>query len=326
MSNNKQNTGIYFMGEAIADLKPDAENPRILNASLGGGSYFGCIGAARAIQEKEDQDIVSCFLGSISNDYFGQLIIKDFIKAGVKADYARKTENISMLALVSQTADGLNKFEFYGRNKPNTTEQILRSDLPDDLEEPARLFCFGSVVMTLSPARDTLTDYAAEQAKLGHIIYFDPNTRPNIIPDKAEYIERITKFAAFVSVMRASEEDIRWMFPDKPFEESAQYFLDQGVNAFIITQGGKGCTLYLPEQKSVYLPSKVEQGIINTVGAGDNFNAGVLLAMARRNLTQQEMLKSLDVETWKNIAKEANDVAYQHLLRLNGLTNKRKVA
>lgn len=310
-------TGIYFMGEVIADLRPADDNPRILKAALGGSSYFGCIGAANAIRAGNLDHVSSFFLGNLSGDHFGRLMTSDMEQAGVKTNYARRKDFISMLALVD-VRDGKNTFEFYGRQKPNTVEALELSDLPQDYNEDHRLYCFGSVITNVSPARETLEQYARLQAALDHVIYFDPNTRPTLVADRAAYIKRLQDYAGYMSIMRASEEDMEWMFPGQDVvEAAANNFLNQGVEAFIVTHGGKGCTLLACGQKT-YLPTQDLGAIKHTVGAGDNFNAGVLVALASRGLTKRSALRAItDLEAWVGVAKDANETALRHLKSIN---------
>jgi fructokinase len=309
-------TGIYFMGEVIADLRADPNDARILKAALGGSSYFGCIGAANAIKAKSLGHVNSFFLGNISNDHFGRLMSGDMEKAGVKTTYARRTDHISMLALV-EVREGRNSFEFYGRQKPNTVEALQLADLPQDYNEDHRLYCFGSVITNVSPARETLEQYARLQADQDHVIYFDPNTRPSLVADRDAYIKRLVDYAGYMSIMRASEEDMEWMFPGQNPAEAAQLFLNEGTEAFIVTHGGKGCTMLACGQ-STYLPTQDLGPIAHTVGAGDNFNAGVLVSLASRGLTKRQDLKGLKtLEAWVDIANDANETALRHLKSIN---------
>ncbi len=310
-------TGIYFMGEVIADLRPAEDDPRTLKAALGGSSYFGCIGAANAIRAQHLDHVSSFFLGNLSGDHFGRLMSGDMESAGVKTNYARRKDHISMLALVD-VRDGKNTFEFYGRQKPNTVEALELSDLPQDYAEDHRLYCFGSVITNVSPARETLEQYARIQADAGHVIYFDPNTRPSLVADRDAYIARLKQYAGYMSVMRASEEDMEWMFPDQKPVDAAQLFLTQGIEAFIVTHGGKGCTV-LARGGQEYVPTDDLGGIRFTVGAGDNFNAGVLVALAARGLTRRDSLSGLaTVADWAAVARDANQTALRHLLTING--------
>ncbi len=310
-------TGLYFVGEAIADLRSVPDLPRSLNINLGGSSYFGSIGAANAIKRAGAAHIKSYYVGSVSEDLFGGLFLEDFKKHGVGIDYIRRIEHLSMLAVIS-VVDGKNKFDFYGRQKPNTIDDLKIDDIVYDLKEPNQLFCVGSVVMTVPNARDAVTEYVTRKSADGHVVYFDPNTRPNIIPDRQEYADRLLKIAHQASVVRFSEEDVAWTYPYDSHDDVAAQFLKAGPAAIIITHGGGGCTVFTPEGKQ-FVPSEINPGIVFTVGAGDNFNAGVLTALASRGVSKKDALRNLSAGDWAKICAEANTVAFNHLLRVNGL-------
>lgn len=310
-------TGLYFVGEAIADLRSDPHQARTLNINLGGSSYFGSIGAANALKRTGTTSVKSYYVGPVSEDLFGGLFLEDFTKAGVGTDYIRRISHISMLAVIS-TASGQNKFDFYGRQKPNTIDDLKIDDIAYDLNEPNQLFCVGSVVMTVPNARDAVTEYITRKNADGHVVYFDPNTRPNIIPDRHEYADRLLQIAANASVVRFSEEDVAWTFPDMKHEAVAAKFLQTGPAVVVITHGGGGCTLFTNTGKR-FVPSEVNPSIVFTVGAGDNFNAGILSALAARGLCSTGSVRGLSLDKWAGIGAEANAVAYNHLLRVNNL-------
>ncbi len=310
-------TGIYFTGEFVADLIPSTENPRQLNASLGGSSYFGAKAVARLAKDAARADIGSFFLGNISQDFFGQLCATDLEEAGVHLNYARKAPCISMLALVTFSETG-NSFEFYGRQKPNMVEDLTLSDLPAQIGEEAQLYAFGSIIMNFSPSRQALEAYAHQKAEQGHLLCFDPNTRPSTVPDRQAYRDRLFSYAKIMSVMKASEEDLAWTFPKDSPQDVAQRFLDKGAQAFIVTLGKDGCLIGTRHGFS-HLKTKDLGALPNTVGAGDNFNAGVLFSLARRGLVTPRHLQTLSQSDWSAIAADANQASCSHLLSQNKL-------
>lgn len=310
-------TGLYFIGEAIADLRASAGRNRSLDINLGGSSYFGSIGAAEALGRANLHNAKSFYVGPVPQDVFGSLFLEDFEKYGVGTAYTRRIEHISMLAVISTTG-GWNKFDFYGRNKPNTIDNLKIEDIAYDLAEESQLFSVGSVVMTVPHARDAVTEYIKRKAADGHIVYFDPNTRPSIIDNREEYAKRLIAVSKHSSIVRFSEEDVAWTFPHEDHSSVAAKFLTDTMRAFIITHGAGGCTVYT-KQGEEFVPVAHHDGIKFTVGAGDNFNAGILVALARRGITRAVKAAKLDFTEWATIAAEANGVAYQYLLRANKL-------
>ncbi len=311
-----ETTGLYFVGEAIADQRPDPEDPRRMLVALGGSMYFGCMGAASAIRNRGLTAADSFYVGPVSDDYFGGLIRDDFEKAGVKTDYVRSSPFISMIAVISEDGKGGNKYSFYGRNQMNTTEHLQLDQLPSAFREEKKIFTFGSVATTLSQSGKTLKEFAKIQAAQGAVILFDPNTRPSVIPDVAAYRAALEEWIQTASVVKASEEDITFTYPDKTAGQLAAHWLSLGAQAVFITRGEKGCNVYHRDQ-SAYIESTISPFIRRTVGAGDNFNAGIVVALAEKGVTTLSQLSSLTIEDWQDIAMTANTVAYQHLLRVN---------
>jgi fructokinase len=313
-------TGLYFVGEAIADQRPDPANPRGMQISLGGSMYFGSIGAAHAIKRMNLPTIQPFYVGPVSKDYFGNLIIEDFKIAGVGMDYIRASDFISMIAVISEDGKGGNKYSFYGRNQPNTTEHLNLSDLPNNFREDIQLFCFGSVATTLSQSGEVLRKFAELQLKNDSIILYDPNTRPSVIPDVNRYRSALEKWVGTASLVKASEEDIAFAYADLESGEVAEHWMSLGAKAIFITYGAGGCIAYFKEGCNS-VKTKTHPGITHTVGAGDNFNAGILIGLAERNITTNAALKTLDADDWNAVAARANEISFHHLLRVNNLIN-----
>ena len=309
MSNS---VGIFFVGEAIADQRPDPVDPRCMKVALGGSMYFGSIGCALAATE----GVESFYVGPISEDYFGGLMMADFQKHNVGLDYIRRTPFISMIAVVSEDGKGGNKYAFYGRNQMNTTEHLQIEDLPTSFTQEHKLFCFGSVTTTLSPSGQTLKTFANAQKKNDSIVLYDPNTRPSVIPDKDIYRASLEEWVKTASVVKASEEDILFTYPDKSFDEVAEHWLSLGVIAVFITRGENGCSIYTP-RGSEHLAGLADETITSTVGAGDNFNAGILVHLTQKQVYTNEGMHTLDLQNWVDIANGANQTAFNHLKRIN---------
>ena len=117
----------------------------------------------------------------------------------------------------------------------------------------------------------------------------DPNIRPALIPDAAAHRDRIMRMVALADIVKVSEEDLDWLGNPDP-----ACWLAMGVSLAIVTRGEHGATAFTAWHTTVAEPPCKVQG--NTVGAGDNFLAGVLARLARDELLDPERLPILTQE------------------------------
>lgn len=311
-----ENIGLYFVGDALADQRADPDNPRKLIVTLGGSMYFGSTGAANAIKNLGLDHVKSFYVGPIPEDFFGGLITDDFKTVGVGMEYSRPSPFLNRMSVVSEDGKGGNKYSVYMCSQavpPLTLEQ-----LPTSFHEPKRIFTFGSVNTTLSANGQVLKEFAKIQTAQGAIALYDPNTRPNAIPDTAAYRVALEDWIKTVTVAKASEEDIEFAYPELTYDELARHWLSLGPKAIFITHGGKGCSVYHGGDTAHIEPLN-NPLIKRTVGAGDNFNAGIVIGLVEQNITGSDQLNDKDINFWRGIATRANSVAYQHLLRVNNI-------
>jgi fructokinase len=144
----------------------------------------------------------------------------------------------------------------------------------------------GSIAAALSPGA-TAVRRAVEAARAaGLTVSYDPNARPRIMA--APEVERpgIERLVAGSDVVKASDEDLAWLYPGQPVEQVVARWLagpaapgarGTGPSLVVITRGGRGATATLaadPGHPLLVLPQPVR--VVDTVGAGDAFMAGLL--------------------------------------------------
>lgn len=154
----------------------------------------------------------------------------------------------------------------------------------------------GSLGAALDPGAETVRR-AVEQARPHATISFDPNVRPRLTPDRAAALARVEAFVALSDVVRASDSDLEWLYPDRTPFETARAWLGQGPSVVLVTTGSGGSDAFAREL-SVHVDA-IEAEVEDTVGAGDSFMAALLVALQERGYvgaSGREALRSITAE------------------------------
>jgi fructokinase len=108
-------------------------------------------------------------------------------------------------------------------------------------------------------------------------ITFDPNVRPSLIVDRDQARERIEHLVERSDIVKVSEEDLRWIDPDRPPEQIAQTWLALGPAIVAVTMADRGAAAVCAAGE-VRVPARPVQ-VVDTVGAGDAFTVGLIDAL-----------------------------------------------
>ncbi len=124
-------------------------------------------------------------------------------------------------------------------------------------------------------------------------VMIDPNIRPGFIQDEARYRTRLDKMLAKCDIIKVSDEDLGWIVPgDAGLDAKVATLLNGGAAMIIVTRGGDGASGYLADGSQVTIPVEKVQ-VVDTVGAGDTFNAGVLAKLSEVGLLSKTALKGI---------------------------------
>ena len=110
-------------------------------------------------------------------------------------------------------------------------------------------------------------------------VSFDPNIRPFVTPDRERVLPRVESEVAAAHVVKASEEDLAWLYPGRAIEDTLRAWAALGPRFCIATLGSEGALAYLGTERLEVAPRRV--AVVDTVGAGDSFMSSLLFAMDR---------------------------------------------
>ncbi|MCL1841407.1 MAG: carbohydrate kinase, partial [Propionibacteriaceae bacterium] len=155
----------------------------------------------------------------------------------------------------------------------------------------------GSIGATLRPGADDVLA-AVRRLRGRATISFDPNIRPAIVGSPEAVLPLVDAFVANADIVKASDEDLAWLYPDTDPLVCAQSWLDAGPALVVLTRGAAGTVAFTrTEAMQIAAP---DVAVADTVGAGDAFMAGLLHALWQGNLlgaARREQLAALDNAT-----------------------------
>ncbi|MFJ9062062.1 carbohydrate kinase [Streptomyces sp. NPDC102409] len=163
----------------------------------------------------------------------------------------------------------------------------------------------GSVATALAPGADTVLDLV-RPLRTDATVSYDPNVRPALMGDHGRAVRRAEGCVALSDVVKASDEDLRWLYPDEEPGEAAGRWLRSGPAIVLLTRGAQGAQAFLPGGTvSIGAPPVT---VADTVGAGDAFMSGTLHALASRGLLGargRAGLRSLDPAVAAEVLRHA---------------------
>lgn len=263
---------IWVCGEVLIDLIPVAPGSNDRAPHVGGGPANTAKALARLGHDVH-------FIDGISTDAYGEMSRDELIADEVKLDLAKSSDLPTALAIVSLNENGGASYEFKLDN--TATFDFSLDWLPDPSKYKPNVLHIGTLVTVIQPGADVLYDWALQVAEFAPIV-FDPNIRPAVMGDRDLYEAAVEKWAAISSVIKVSDDDVAWLFPDQSLDDVAERWVRDGAALVVITRGSEGLIGFTADG-AVDVPG-VKVVVADTVGAGDTVGAIVVEAMVEKGI------------------------------------------
>ncbi|MCT8159595.1 carbohydrate kinase family protein [Pseudoruegeria sp. SHC-113] len=275
---------VVCCGEALIDMLPrEATGGEAAFAPFAGGAVFNtAIALARLEQD-------TAFVTGLSTDLFGAQLEAVLTASGVDHSGCVRSPRPTTLAFVTLT-DGQARYAFYDEN---TAGRMFAVEEMPKAPEADRAHFFGGISLVSEPGGSAYETLMAQVAPTA-LTMIDPNIRPGFITDEAAYRARINRMIAIADIVKLSDEDLHWLEGDGEIAPLAQGLLDKGAQLVCITEGAKGARAFWGNEEAFVAATPVE--VVDTVGAGDTFNAGVLAGLAQRGTLDKGALAGLTAE------------------------------
>lgn len=281
---------ILCCGEALIDMvaAPSLDGPDGFVPHSGGAVFNTAIALGRLGAR-------AGMLTGLSRDMFGDQLADALKASDVDTTHIIRSDRPSTLAFV-KLEDGQASYSFFDENSAG--RMIRAEDMPALPSDITALF-FGGISLASDPSASA---YAALLERQGgpRAVMIDPNIRPLFITDADGYRRRMAAMISQADIVKVSDEDLNWLNPAPLTQaEKISAMLDTGPSVVIVTQGAEGAIATLADGTSIAVPA-VTTNVVDTIGAGDTFNAGFLAKLSELDLLTPEALGTLDPDALRD--------------------------
>ncbi len=289
---------IVCAGEALIDMIPcrSGDGTTCFAPHAGGAVFNTAVALGRL-------DMPVGLVAGISSDLFGAQLRDTLVASKVSPDLLVTRDLPTTLAFVT-LEDGQARYAFYDENTAGGT---LTTELLPELPDRVSAIFIGGISLIGEPCGSAFEALARRHVGES-VIMTDANIRPSLVSDERAYRRRLGRLSPLTDIVKLSDEDIDWLVDGTmTSEEYARQILETGAGLVIVTCGGDGATAYTREFTVSAATGHAE--IIDTVGAGDAFNAGLLTSLERQGLLARELIGSLSPAALETALGFANAVA-----------------
>ena len=281
---------VIGIGETVLDIIFKNEQP--IGAYPGGSAFNALISLGRC-------GVDATFIGEAGHDRVGEHIIRFLRENGVNADHVNvfaDSKSPISLAFLDERNDA--EYIFY-KDHPHDQLDFVYPDIqPDDI---VLFSSFYAVNPVIRPQIVGLLEYARAH---GAIIYYDVNFRPSHRGDVMRATPNLIENLEFADIVRGSRDDFNVVYKiddaDKAYNAEISFYCKR----FIYTDGENPTVVFSDgHMRKEYATPKTET--VSTIGAGDNFNAGLIYAMLRNNIRRADIERGLTEQQWDSMVKSA---------------------
>ena len=274
---------IFGIGETIYDILFRQGQPV---AAVPGGSVFnGLISLGRT-------GLDCTFITEVGDDQVGQNILAFMQENGINTDYVScyqgKKTAIS-LAFLDDSGDA--HYSFY-KDYPNN-----RLDFEMPLIQENDIVAFGAYFALNPVLKDKVRPFLNYAKQQGAILYYDLNFRDNHKHEVESLRDTFKENFAIADIVRGSHEDFINVYGHddckRIYDEVSKY-----CPRFICTRGKDGVRVIDHGQEYTFSSNPIVP--VSTIGAGDNFNAGLLYGLYTGGIGRDNM-DGLTRDDWSRL-------------------------
>jgi fructokinase len=281
------------IGEALVDLVANGPDGGY-RASPGGSPFNVAVGLARLGNR-------TSLMARFAHDRYGRMLRAAATAEGIDlAAAAHASERTTRaIASVDETGSVVYDFDADGTADWQWTASELSRLRPD-----TEVLHFGSIASWTPPGSERIAERVSEARARSVLISYDPNIRAVLLGARDRAIALVEQSVRSAHVVKTSREDIEWLYPDRRAADVAARWSGLGPGLVIVTDGAHGASAYRATRRPVHRPGR-RVAVVDTIGAGDAFTAGLLTGLIRRRLHGGGRLAEVSDETLARIIDDA---------------------
>jgi fructokinase len=278
------------IGEALIDIVQDGH--QVIGEHVGGSPLNVAVGLARLGRDVD-------FLTHIGDDAYGHRIAEYVEKSGAQLVPGSDTADRTTTARATVARDGSATYQF-----------DLDWQLSGTPPVPPPLFVHTGSIAAVHDPGALAVSALVDAYRVSATVSFDPNVRPSLIADRELARTRIEHLVERSDIVKVSDEDLRWLDPNRKPEDIAQTWQAMGPAIVAVTMADKGAEA-ICAAGVVRVPARSAQ-VVDTVGAGDSFMVGLIDSLWAQGLLgagRRAELAALDLEALTEALEAGSAVA-----------------
>jgi fructokinase len=282
---------IYCLGETVYDIIFKDGQP--VAAKAGGSMLNSTVSLGRL-------GLPVSFISEYANDQIGTNIDNFLKSSGVNTSYVyRYSDGKSSIAIAFLDKKNDALYSFY-KQMP---QQRLNIRFPTINKDDIVLF--GSFYALNKEIRETVVSFISEAKKAGAIIIYDPNFRKAHLYELSDLLPYIIENMQMATIVRGSNEDFQMIFNANTLGESYK-FMSKYCSFLIYTQNAEG-VMFKSTDNELFIKTPVIEPV-STIGAGDNFNAGLIYGLYKNDVQLQD-IAGIQPSLWNELIQHGIKLA-----------------
>ena len=286
---------IVGIGETVLDIVFRAGQPQ---AAVPGGSTFNAMISLGRTAGRIFPGLPIIMISQIGDDPVADLVTSFMEKNGVRTDGMKRiagTQSTVSMALLDESNNA--SYEFF---RDSSTPSFKAGEITFN---PGDIVLFGSF-FAINPDTREETQRLVKAAKdAGAIIYYDINFRKSHLKDLETVRPYIEKNCALSDIVRGSSEDIGYLYGSSDASSVYKEHISRLCSTFICTRGGDTTQVFSPKARCEFEVPEIKT--VSTIGAGDNFNAGMVYGLLKGNYSKTSA-GALGEDDWKALVPVAS--------------------